>query len=1069
MAIAREIKRNQDPEGMLRRALERIIQLYTDKSHFVYELLQNAEDAGASKIRFVQHADELEVLHDGSSFSVENLQSLCDIGKSDKISNLNQIGEFGVGFKSVFGICEEVLLYSSPTREERETGRRKFAVKIENFTNPTDIAFEKFEKEYTTKFVFPYAVGLAFSGFDSIDKLNKAVSRRLQNLGITTLLFMKNLQSISYEIDLPDLKKSGLYSLEKTRINNHCFLVCASGETARKSEEISYLIFSRKVSGMKTGRTIDLAFSVSVDEDGKYTFLKTKNPYISVYFPTEKESKLHFIVQGPFRTTPNRGSVPDDDKDNIELASQMARLLRDSVLELRDMGRLNLSLLNILPISKNDFENAPLFKGMYETVAEMMQKEAVLCCRDGSYATADSVKIARGEKFADLFTDDLLTELIHDGTVYHWLPTVMTETSKEYKTLYAFLRDKIGIKVLRPEEMKDLINANNAFMRNREDKWLVRFYRFYENVSGAFDYSKVPGNMTMACVIKTTRGDFAALYRRIETENGGMTYLQNVFLPPDNEVNSGEISIVDSIIYKKCKAFFDSTLHLQKPDEYELFINDLKVRMETGALKDDKQNLIDIKNFLYFGRMSEHKDEIAELTRKYLYLKCSSLNGSCYINPNIENVFFTETSSGMSIEQYFKYIRRDIIYVNFDFYKNDGITYDELRTLGVRESAAVGEDIISGIYRTGKNSRAKWKTIGNFRWKLSLESLDAALRRIDRFPKETDSIVKSSFIFRFLLENESKLVGTVKIGGSTPDIDPAYSEILQRLMAKNNIRKANETYQWSGRWLYTNTDELVSPREISKRDLHPAYYGEVRPGSVVYEILEFQKNEDDRLEEVERDYDSLSKKEKEQYFSLEVQRRFGISVQELEASLTEHRRSMDEREVSVPLYAGQEFPSVNIKDWNSLKKHAAEMYCYAAPVKYQEVLRSIRVSAVGSTKRVYLSGMYRMPGTSRYACQMCRKSTVNFDAVQIRNEPKFELDPMNLCLCPSCSREYKKIRGHRYEVNHLLNQIRELKDPYIKASDPVKVKLNDNYSVWFTQTHAAEIKELLLLEYRCEK
>ena len=59
---------------MLRRALERIIQLYTDKSHFVYELLQNAEDAEANNIRFIQYPDRLEVFHDGKPFTSENLQ-----------------------------------------------------------------------------------------------------------------------------------------------------------------------------------------------------------------------------------------------------------------------------------------------------------------------------------------------------------------------------------------------------------------------------------------------------------------------------------------------------------------------------------------------------------------------------------------------------------------------------------------------------------------------------------------------------------------------------------------------------------------------------------------------------------------------------------------------------------------------------------------------------------------------------------------------------------------------------------------------------------------------------------
>lgn len=108
--IADRVRTAQDKEGMLRRALERIIQLYTDKSHFVYELLQNAEDAEATSIQFIQYPDRLEVLHDGKPFMSANLQGLCDIGKSDKVDNLNQIGEFGVGFKSVFGICDTVRL-----------------------------------------------------------------------------------------------------------------------------------------------------------------------------------------------------------------------------------------------------------------------------------------------------------------------------------------------------------------------------------------------------------------------------------------------------------------------------------------------------------------------------------------------------------------------------------------------------------------------------------------------------------------------------------------------------------------------------------------------------------------------------------------------------------------------------------------------------------------------------------------------------------------------------------------------------------------------------------------------
>ncbi|MDO5139799.1 MAG: hypothetical protein Q4D71_15245, partial [Oscillospiraceae bacterium] len=106
-----------------------------------------------------------------------------DIGKSDKVDNLNQIGEFGVGFKSVFGICDTVLLYSAPDhfREKIDTDAIPFAVKILDFTRPEDIPEEPIPASYTTRFVFPYTVGQTFSGFATEKALNETLSRKLQN------------------------------------------------------------------------------------------------------------------------------------------------------------------------------------------------------------------------------------------------------------------------------------------------------------------------------------------------------------------------------------------------------------------------------------------------------------------------------------------------------------------------------------------------------------------------------------------------------------------------------------------------------------------------------------------------------------------------------------------------------------------------------------------------------------------------------------------------------------------------------------------------------------------------
>lgn len=1075
--MADRVIQRQDKDGMLRRALERIIQLYTDKSHFVYELLQNAEDAGASQIKFLQYEDRLEVLHDGHPFSLENLQGLCDIGKSDKIGNLNQIGEFGVGFKSVFGICETVQLYSHPSKADEANGYETFAVEIRDFTHPVAIQGEEISYGYTTRFVFPYKVGFTFSGFSSIKKLNDVLSKRLQNLGITTLLFMKNLKTIDYEIIMPNFMTSGCYMLEKKQINDHCALVSAIGETGvekdkkeKKEEQILYLVFTRHVEGIQSGRTIDIAFAVSANDKGEYTFQKPKYPYISVYFPTETESKLKFIVQGPYRTTPNRSSVPADDKENINLAKQTAKLLRDSVRELRDAGKLNLSLLNILPIDEEVFEGTPLFECMYETTVNMMRAERFLICKDGSYVSPRWAKIARGDAFSEVFTDELLSDLLNDDKQYHWLPTVLTETNKTYKELYAFLTDTLDIEVMRPENMRDYFNRNKEFLHDRDDEWLVRLYTMYEKVGAAFSKQRGGSNMLTAEFIKTTKGTFVAPYRRSDgkmsyeysfmyREYEDSTYLPNVFLPSKNAEQMDDIPFVDEKIYQKCEHFFREILALQKPNEYEFFVRDFKKRYEAGKKLSDDQHITDVKHLLKYRTNTDYQKEVDNLIEKYLVLKCAENGKSTYVSPHRKKVYFPVTEDGMSIELYYRNVY-SCSYVDLEFYQAEDIGEDELRILGVSSDITVGAGKIYGEYYTGKPGRQPdWNTYHGFWWKLTLNKLDDVLEYISTYPKADDSMAKSSFIFRFLQLNEGHLTGDVYIGGSVSNKYNVFSDIVTTLRHEGPAHRYYGS-KWNGKWLFTESGELVSQKEISKRDLNLQLYGDIKYDSSLYEILGFVKNVEDQFEDAAKDYDQIPEEKRERYFEIEFQRRFGIPLSEAEELLEGKNTAKKSNVLKEDVF---EFPSSKVKNWDSLRKHVAEVLCYASPVKYDYVVRRIRVSKPTSEARAYLKNMYKIDGMYKYACQMCHEACVNVDMCQIANEPEMELDAMNLCLCPNCAREYKKMRADSDDVEYFLGDIAKLEDGEINASDPVKVEF-DGEEIWFTQSHIAEIRELMSLQ-----
>src|SRR5690242_17116453 len=77
--------------------------------HVISELLQNADDAGATEARVSIEDDTFRFEHNGEDFSEEHLTSLCRFGYSNKRA-LHTIGFRGIGFKSTFSIGNTVHL-----------------------------------------------------------------------------------------------------------------------------------------------------------------------------------------------------------------------------------------------------------------------------------------------------------------------------------------------------------------------------------------------------------------------------------------------------------------------------------------------------------------------------------------------------------------------------------------------------------------------------------------------------------------------------------------------------------------------------------------------------------------------------------------------------------------------------------------------------------------------------------------------------------------------------------------------------------------------------------------------
>lgn len=93
-------------------------ELYSQDSHFVLELVQNADDNQYANdvdpmLVFILQSKRIVVVNNELGFSPANMKALCDVGSSTKSgSGAGYIGNKGIGFKSVFRVTDAPEVHS---------------------------------------------------------------------------------------------------------------------------------------------------------------------------------------------------------------------------------------------------------------------------------------------------------------------------------------------------------------------------------------------------------------------------------------------------------------------------------------------------------------------------------------------------------------------------------------------------------------------------------------------------------------------------------------------------------------------------------------------------------------------------------------------------------------------------------------------------------------------------------------------------------------------------------------------------------------------------------------------
>ena len=338
-----------------------LTELYPDNAHFIYELLQNAEDAEAEEVNFEVKKDRLVFRHNGKRvFTLKDVKGITNIGNSTKKEDHTKVGKFGVGFKSVFSFTDKPIVYSD-----------EFNFEIQDMLLPVKTSTNPNRNKGETLFEFP------FKGDPSeVKKYITQIERELQSLDANTIMFLDNIKTVKYI-----LTNGVIGDIQKKHIENNIYQI----DVSSKKEKTYWLIFEKSVfSGTDKNKLhVNISYSLKNSTNG-WSVVPVEGT-VNIFFPAVKEkSGLRFNINGPFASTVARDSIRDCDENEI-IFERLRELVVESLLLIRSSGMISMGLYEVMP------NNEDVLYGKYSQMREAIleafnENELILsvkgkCCR----------------------------------------------------------------------------------------------------------------------------------------------------------------------------------------------------------------------------------------------------------------------------------------------------------------------------------------------------------------------------------------------------------------------------------------------------------------------------------------------------------------------------------------------------------------------------------------------------------------------------------------------------------------------------------------------------------------
>ncbi len=442
--------KNRELDSALQKLSE---DLYTKKTHFVMELIQNAEDNAYApnvqpSIKFSIKPDTLIVYNNEDGFSSEDVEGICSVGQATKSKKKIEgyIGEKGIGFKSVFKVSDSPKIISNGFQFEfRRSDGNNLGYIVPYWLS--DIPEDA--NPQITNIILPLR-GDARERLDLFDEIDSAL-----------ILFLRKLQKIEIIDSVNNLSKAMTKSGSNGLVTVDYQDQCQCWQVIRSMFEVPPAITEQEPRRESiTNTEIVLAFPVS-DTGSPESIQKCANSDIFAFLPVKK-CGLKFIIQADFLLTSNREDILQGNPWNEWLVSKIPKVVIQAIEEFKGDEKLKTTFLKYIssPEEIADEFIEPLTHQIIQAVCD------VDCILTGSGSWKKPYDV--------YYADESLKTLISNDEL-------LDNFGKEYvaNTFYLNkeLRNLLGIREFTPKCLAECLRKLE-WVEKHSDEWLIQLYRF---------------------------------------------------------------------------------------------------------------------------------------------------------------------------------------------------------------------------------------------------------------------------------------------------------------------------------------------------------------------------------------------------------------------------------------------------------------------------------------------------------------------------------------------------------------------------------------------------------------